>query len=576
MQLSQKKQVFIASSGHQLALGGPGCGKTTSALLKAARYIDGGSCKPWQKVLFLSFARATVARVAEQAAGILDQEVRKQLDLSTYHSFAWGILKSHGYLLFGREPFRLLPPPQATVRLVNCGADSAAKVAEKERLLREERLLDFDLFAGKAAAVLRRAPRLAAVIGSSHPLIILDEFQDTNSDEWALVRVLGQHSTLVALADEEQRIYEFRGAAPERIGQFTAHFNPSATDFGDENHRCPGSDIPQFTQNLLGGAVSSQTYQDVVVRRYPTPRPMEQTYRLTKMEVLNSLKRCRKGGLASFAIGVFVPTKAMMAALSDYFLQPTPSLGAIDHHVAFDANAAALAAETIAILLSCNAISDAPTAVIESVIGHLRGRHDEITGQDRKDADFLEGCLVGKRRASGKNQKLLLEECARVTQGCIDEEWTGSPAEDWRRVVASLSGCSSGCLSQIGNDARYVKLLRKGAALNRALTECWRSRGHYGSALEDVRSALLQEHFSMASQSPQGVHLMNLHKTKGKQFREVIIVEGWQRDRLLSSRAARDPKATQQALYLLRVGVSRAEKRVTILTPSSDPCSFLK
>jgi DNA helicase-2/ATP-dependent DNA helicase PcrA len=575
MELSEKKQAFIASSGHQLALGGPGCGKTTSALLKAARCIDGGSYKPWQKVLFLSFARATVARVAEQATGILDQEVRKQLDLSTYHSFAWNILKSHGYLLFGREPFRLLPPPQATVRLVNCGADSAAKVAEKERLLREERLLDFDLFAGKAAEVLRRAPRLAAVIGSSHPLIILDEFQDTNSDEWALVQVLGQHSTLVALADEEQRIYEFRGAAPERIGQFTSRFNPSITDFSDENHRCPGSDIPQFTRNLLEGEVSSQTYHDVAIRRYQTPRPIEQTYRLAKMEVLNSLRRCRKGGLESFAIGVFVPTKAMMAALSDYFLQPTANLGVIDHHVAFDANAAALAAETIAILLSSNSISDAPKAVIDSVLRHLRGRNDEITGQDRRDADFLEEHRAGKRRASGKNQKLLVDECARITHECIKQEWTGSPGEDWKRVVTLLSGCSSGCLSQIGKDAKYVRLLRKGAALNRTLTECWRSKGHYGSALEDVRSALLQEHFSMASQSPQGVHLMNLHKTKGKQFREVIIIEGWQRDRFLPPRVAEDPKGRQQALYLLRVGVSRAEKRVTILTPSIDTCPFL-
>ena len=50
-----------------------------------------------------------------------------------------------------------------------------------------------------------------------YPVIILDEFQDTNAEQWCDVQALGQFSTLLALADPEQRIYDFIGAEPEEL-----------------------------------------------------------------------------------------------------------------------------------------------------------------------------------------------------------------------------------------------------------------------------------------------------------------------------------------------------------------------
>ena len=50
----------------------------------------------------------------------------------------------------------------------------------------------------------------------AYPIIILDEFQDTNDDEWNLIKILCKHSDLIALADPDQRIYDFRGADPAR------------------------------------------------------------------------------------------------------------------------------------------------------------------------------------------------------------------------------------------------------------------------------------------------------------------------------------------------------------------------
>src|SRR5262249_44358172 len=64
MQLSDKQQQIMAAAGHLLVTGGPGSGKTTVSILKAAD-IAVHCLRPAQKILFLSFARATVSRVIQ-------------------------------------------------------------------------------------------------------------------------------------------------------------------------------------------------------------------------------------------------------------------------------------------------------------------------------------------------------------------------------------------------------------------------------------------------------------------------------------------------------------------------------
>ncbi|HBO7191100.1 TPA: ATP-dependent helicase, partial [Pseudomonas aeruginosa] len=64
-------------------MGGPGGGKTHVALVKARDEIRSGVLKPGQKILFLSFARPTVARIIEKASELISREDLKQLEVST-------------------------------------------------------------------------------------------------------------------------------------------------------------------------------------------------------------------------------------------------------------------------------------------------------------------------------------------------------------------------------------------------------------------------------------------------------------------------------------------------------------
>jgi DNA helicase-2/ATP-dependent DNA helicase PcrA len=210
--LCDQRRRLLATDGSILVRGGAGSGKTTIALAKACADLAADKLGPSGKALFLSFARATVARVAEQATATIPRGQMSRIEINTYHGFAWTVLKSHAYLLSARLGVSLLLPAQARDRLA--GLDGDARVARQRQLFDEEGLIAFDLFPTLLTELFARVPVLARAYGGAYPLIIVDEFQDTNAEEWAMISQLGGHSRLIALGDPKQSIYDFKAADP--------------------------------------------------------------------------------------------------------------------------------------------------------------------------------------------------------------------------------------------------------------------------------------------------------------------------------------------------------------------------
>lgn len=108
MQLSEGQRAVLEAEGHLLVIGGPGAGKTTVSILKAAKVA--ASLRPGQEVLFLSFARATISRVIEaiETEHDIPKTIKSRIDVETYHSFFWRILRTYGYLLGLPKPLTIL------------------------------------------------------------------------------------------------------------------------------------------------------------------------------------------------------------------------------------------------------------------------------------------------------------------------------------------------------------------------------------------------------------------------------------------------------------------------------------
>lgn len=572
-ELSPEKQRVVETDGHILILGGPGSGKTTIALIKANNAIGVGKIGKHQHVLFLSFARATVARVREAADDCVTPDNLRSIEVSTYHGFAWKLLRSHGYLINGKKIPRLISPPDANARLADI-AGAADRKTEMRRMFHEDGVLHFDLFAQLAGDLLRASTELRRIVSAAYPIIILDEFQDTDFAEWEMIQALGKASGLIALADPDQRIYEFRGADPLRIDSFITTYHPTQFDFGLENNRSNGTDIVSFGNDLITGTNKTKAYKDVEVVPYRVLKAANIHIDM-KLRVLQTVKRLHAAQPSEWSLAILVPTNQLMMDVSDYLtiahkLKGGGTLAAVSHNVAFDSAGPSLAAAVIAATLEGGSdVSEVTKRILLLLREYIRGRKggDPPSQQQLELANFLSQYVTnGKLRGSAR--KALIDDCIRIATQITEHKFSGDPGEDWLTIRKLFEGSACEILSMVARDAKYLRLLHKGSALRSRLNSIWRSSGSYLGATSAVRDALLQEHLFSGAKDWKGVHVMTIHKSKGKEFDEVIIYEGRYQHRIVNENAS--AQRITQARRNLRVAVTRAKKRTTLLTPPGN------
>jgi DNA helicase-2/ATP-dependent DNA helicase PcrA len=152
-----------------------------------------------------------------------------------------------------------------------------------------------------------------------------------------------------------------------------------------------------------------------------------------------------------------------------------------------------------------------------------------------------------------------MELCSAAT--ALDP-FCGDPVADWRRVRGLFQ--NHGDLRELFGQVRMVRLFRATDALATALGGLWASRATYVGAAQGVRRVLDQERLIGGEREPRGCTLMTLHKSKGKEFDGVVIIEGFRGGALLRPDEAPHYSGSRR---LLRVGITRARKLVILVRP---------
>ena len=602
MKLTKKQLEVVRATGHLLVRGGPGSGKTTVSILRAAKFA-GSDLRRGQSILCLGFARATVSRIVEAIDNEqrISPEQKGRIIVSTYHSFFWRIMKTHGYLVGLPRKLSILAPPSEAIALSGIRGDYAStsgqsdaeraekkarEEAERRRLAYHEGLICFDLFAPFAAAILDGSDRIRKLMATMYPFVILDEFQDTNDEQWSVVQALGQRTTLLALADPKQRIYDWIGADPERLNHFRAAFAPMEIDLGTDNHRSKGTDIAAYGDDLLTGKRRQERYNGVSIRLYEA-NPGQAKPALV-IEAYHARRRLIDAGPTDWSLAILVPTKKMTRIVSDTFRSPPARMPPIRHTAAVDTEGAILAAETIAFLMQPLDDARAFVQFITLLTDYFHGKGGNTpTQRDLKEAQNL---MVSYRnwvvaRTNGKTirRNSVLAGILAVYADARALAFTGDPDKDWRATRRVLEEGKCSRLRGLAAETRGVRLLGRGTELRQALSQDWRNSNSYANAHAIMREAFVREHFSTSTKPERGVVVMNMHKAKGKQFDEVIIFEGWPRSQRNRNVANTDrivrfnerAQINEQTRQNFRVSVTRGKRRTTILTPKTDPCVLL-
>lgn len=253
MLTDQQKRV-ITEPGDIMVIGRPGCGKTSVAILKALRFLKHAEDED-ARVLFLSFSNAAVQRIlAAGRLAAIPRPIQRRFEVTTFHAFCHHVLGSHA--LFAGMP-RLggivLPGEQ---RILD--AETADPKAELVRLEREEGRCSFGRLIELTLAVFRRNSALRAAYARAYPLIIVDEYQDTNDAQDELIDLLARPGQVIYLGDPDQRIYDFvPGVRADRVDRLLARSGIARIDLEQTSHRSGGADLVAYGRAILTGAAAT-------------------------------------------------------------------------------------------------------------------------------------------------------------------------------------------------------------------------------------------------------------------------------------------------------------------------------
>jgi len=570
--LDDDRRAILKEKSHLLVLGGPGSGKTTVALKKSLEEFE-EHLSVSEKILFLSFSRTAISRIADSADEWLPKECVKQVEMQTFHSFFWSLIKSHAYLLGYPKKLSILLPHDE--RALSSGIKENDEnwdnwLKERERIAVYEGRIAFDLFSGIALDLLVKCESIGALVCAKFPLVIVDEAQDTDDKQWRCIQTLSENTQLMVMADLEQQIYDFReGVDANRIDVIKNCLNPLCVDLGVQNNRSPDSEILDFGNSLLTGNIKNSSYKGVSRMNFQEKAEDRDQRIRQSVGYVGNLVLADTGEKAnSIAILAQSNRGVLMVAKA---LRGTDKQKTIHHKIAFDETKALLASRVVAFLLEQkNAETNDSVAVALEFLGDLAAAKGSATGA--KDSARWRKYASQLRRGEINRPTNIVTSINNIIVELSGRNFTGDPRKDWIAVRDALLASKNKALIEVADAVRYLFTFNRGKSISTGLVEAWEVNGKYFNAGDIVESALTVEQLHSDTEDVSGLHVMTMHKSKGKQFDGVIILH---EDRMCPLVSHYDSAPFTKSKKLLRVSVTRASKHVLFLTGVYKPPKIL-
>lgn len=215
---------------------------------------------------------------------------------------------------------RIKPETYATAaaqhdRSMQLPAERVAEIYDAYEQTKSKRnLIDFDDILILCGRMLQRDDNAASAFRWSYRHVFVDEFQDVNPLQFALLKVfVGPTPDLCVVGDSRQAIYAWNGADSSYLDNFTSHF-PEAVEVAlTQNYRST-PEILRCASALL------PTYDELTPTRPAGPKPTITNHANEKAEarsIARSLRNARSSQTRWSDMAVLVRTNAQVALLAD-------------------------------------------------------------------------------------------------------------------------------------------------------------------------------------------------------------------------------------------------------------------
>jgi DNA helicase-2/ATP-dependent DNA helicase PcrA len=275
-----QREAVSAPPGHYLVLAGAGSGKTRVLTHRIAWLLEVEHASPWS-ILAVTFTNKAAGEMRARAESLIAQGTRG-LSIGTFHGIAHRLLRQHWREAKLPETFQILDsddqqrllkrtiqslgldesrfPPRQAAWFINTAKDEGKRpdafhsehnpltktlldiYRAYETTCQRSGLVDFAELLLRAHELWLNDETLLKHYRERWRHLLVDEFQDTNTIQYAWIRVLaGTTGQVFVVGDDDQAIYGWRGARVENVQHFLDDFPGAKTIRLEQNYRSTGN-----------------------------------------------------------------------------------------------------------------------------------------------------------------------------------------------------------------------------------------------------------------------------------------------------------------------------------------------
>ncbi len=296
-----------------LVLAGPGSGKTRVLTMRVARLLIDSPDESF-RILGLTFTCKAAAEMRTRVNDLVPPEAHERALLTTFHSFCGEVLRQHGSHVGVAPDFKILsqqgdreavlldairalqgqvkglqdsdvsrlPALEALLdefvpdeevgshfRDRATGQVVAALYKEYRRQLLVQNCVDYPSLLFLTFQLLSGRPAVARQLRTVYRHMCVDEFQDTNLAQYQILRLVAgeKPKNLFVVADDDQIIYQWNGACPERLVELRNDYEMEVIQL-PTNYRCP-PDVIGLANNLIQCNLSRSPGKEPLVAAKP-------------------------------------------------------------------------------------------------------------------------------------------------------------------------------------------------------------------------------------------------------------------------------------------------------------------
>ena len=275
-----QREAVSAPIGHYLVLAGAGSGKTRVLTHRIAWLLEVEGASPWS-ILAVTFTNKAAGEMRARCDSLIRQGTRG-LTIGTFHGIAHRLLRQHWREAKLPETFQILDsddqqrmikrvmqglgiddsrfPPRQAAWFINTAKDEGKRpeafqgesnpltrtlidiYKAYEEACQRSGVVDFAELLLRSHELWLKDEALLAHYRERYRHLLVDEFQDTNTIQYAWIRVLaGQTGKVFVVGDDDQAIYGWRGARVENVQHFLRDFPGAKTIRLEQNYRSTGT-----------------------------------------------------------------------------------------------------------------------------------------------------------------------------------------------------------------------------------------------------------------------------------------------------------------------------------------------